>query len=45
VVMVSQLGPAVDVRTTFRHEGDLLIRVETASSAGGTINCDVRGGV
>ena len=27
MVMVSQLGPALDVRTTFRHEGDLLIRV------------------
>jgi uncharacterized protein (TIGR03083 family) len=25
VVMVSQLGPAIDVRTTFRHERDLLI--------------------
>jgi hypothetical protein len=27
VVMVSQLGPAIDVRTTFRHERDLLIQL------------------
>ena len=25
MVMVSQLGPAIDVRTTFRHERDLLV--------------------
>jgi uncharacterized protein (TIGR03083 family) len=27
VVMVSQLGPAIDVRATFRHERDLLIQL------------------
>jgi len=27
VVMVSQLGPAIDVRTTFRNERDLLIQL------------------
>jgi uncharacterized protein (TIGR03083 family) len=27
VVMVSQLGPAIDVRTTFHHERDLLIEL------------------
>jgi uncharacterized protein (TIGR03083 family) len=27
VVMVSQLGPAIDVRSTFRHERDLLIQL------------------
>jgi hypothetical protein len=25
--MVSQLGPAIDVRTAFRYEGDLLIQL------------------
>jgi hypothetical protein len=27
VVMVSQLGHVIDVRTTFRHERDLLIQL------------------
>jgi hypothetical protein len=27
VVMVSQLGPAIDVRCTFRYERDLLIQL------------------
>jgi hypothetical protein len=27
IVMVSQLGPAIDVRSTFRHERDLLIQL------------------
>ena len=27
MVMVSQLGPAIDVRTTFRHERDILIQL------------------
>jgi hypothetical protein len=27
--MMSQLGPAIDVRSTFRHERDLLIQLLT----------------
>lgn len=29
--MVSQLGPAIDVRRTFRHERDLLIQLQRSS--------------